>query len=95
MPYRPKTHLQRQREQRPQRGREGRLSAARRGYGWRWRKLRMMVLRRDPFCKWPGCHDPSTDADHIIPKRDGGDDSFDNLQGLCAMHHSQKTRRGE
>ena len=54
--------------------------------------MRMMVLRRDPICMVPGCNEPSTDADHIVPKSDGGDDSFGNLQGLCHGHHSQKTR---
>lgn len=53
----------------------------------------MMVLRRDPICTVPGCIEPSTDADHIIPKSEGGDDSMENLQGMCHRHHSRKTRR--
>ena len=52
-----------------------------------------MILRRDPICTVPGCIESSTDADHIVPKRDGGLDTLENLQGLCRGHHSQKTRR--
>ena len=67
-------------------------SSASRGYGARWRRLRKLVLNRDPMCK--ACSvKASTDADHIIPKRDGGRDSMDNLQGLCHECHSSKTAR--
>ena len=61
-----------------------------RGYGARWRRLRKLVLNRDPICK--DCNvAPSTDADHIVAKRDGGRDTMDNLQGLCHECHSAKT----
>jgi 5-methylcytosine-specific restriction enzyme A len=61
----------------------------------RWLKLRRMVLARDPVCK--GCGEaPSTDADHIVPIREGGAAwSLENLQGLCASCHAKKTRREE
>lgn len=69
-------------------------SAASRGYDREWQRLRLMVLRREPLCRM--CADlgvitPATDVDHIIPKRDGGPDTFENLQPLCHGHHSQKT----
>lgn len=54
-----------------------------------------MVLRRDPICKADGCEEPSTDVDHIIPRREGGQDTMENLQGLCHSHHSQKTAQGQ
>lgn len=62
-----------------------------RGYNRNWRRLRMLVLHRDPICKMANCHSPSTDADHIIPKAEGGDNSMSNLQGLCHRCHSRKT----
>lgn len=68
-------------------------SSAERGYGHRWRKLRLMKLRRNPVCESQGCDQPATEVDHIIPKRDGGRDTMANLQSLCKRHHSQKTMR--
>lgn len=67
-------------------------NSAARGYGSRWRKLRLMVLAREPLCR--RCGQPATDVDHIVPKRHGGSDSMDNLQALCHAHHSMKTGRG-
>jgi 5-methylcytosine-specific restriction endonuclease McrA len=32
-------------------------------------------------------------ANHIVPKRVGGEDSLANLQSLCHEHHSMKTAR--
>ncbi|MGH8644846.1 MAG: HNH endonuclease [Gammaproteobacteria bacterium] len=43
---------------------------------------------RDPVC----CicqRAPSTDADHITPKRRGGADAMENLQGLCGVCHAR------
>ena len=74
-------------------------SAHARGYGRQWRKLRLVVLARDPLCRIQimcgrgvGHELPaaSTDADHIVPKP-AGDDSLDNLQGACHECHSWKT----
>ncbi|MCB0190629.1 MAG: HNH endonuclease [Anaerolineae bacterium] len=72
-----------------------RPSASGRGYGRRWQRLRLMVLRRDPICRVDGCDKASTDVDHIVPRRDGGPDTMENLQGLCHSHHSKKTGRGQ
>ncbi len=68
-------------------------SAAKRGYGgktWKWTRRR--ILMRDPFCK-AGCGRASTEADHVVPKTDGGGDEDSNLQGLCKPCHSAKTAR--
>ena len=70
-----------------------RASAAKRGYGRRWRKLRLIILRRDPICMSSGCERPSEEVDHIVPRAQGGADSGANLQGLCKTHHSRKTAR--
>lgn len=36
---------------------------------------------------------PSAEVDHRIPLFQGGADSLENLRGLCAMHHREKTAR--
>jgi 5-methylcytosine-specific restriction protein A len=67
-----------------------RPSSAARGYGGAWRKLRLMVLARQPLCAVPGCTNPSEHVDHIVAKGAGGTDDLHNLQGLCAHHHGVK-----
>ena len=50
------------------------------------------MLHRDPICKL--CNRaPLTDADHILPRSRGGEDTLENLQGLCHTCHSRKTVR--
>lgn len=73
-------------------------SAASRGYGRRWRRLRKRFLDRHPLCQ--DCHAHgwlvgATDVDHIVPKRRGGTDDESNLQALCHRCHSRKTAKGE
>lgn len=70
---------------------KARPSAAKRGYGYTWSKLRKMVLAQQPICRVDGCWEPSTEVDHILPRRRGGTDDLDNLQGLCKACHSRKT----
>ena len=75
---------------------ERRRYAARRpgwqDYGPQWRQIRRLVLLRDPLCRdESGCAKPSTDVDHITPRRQGGADALSNLRGLCHEHHSAKT----
>lgn len=77
-----------------------RASASKRGYDRRWRRLRLMYLRANPLCADPfDLHAnhvvAAVHVDHIIPKRNGGTDEWDNLQGLCASCHSHKTAGGE
>ena len=69
----------------------GRGSSARQGYGGAWRRLRVLVLAAEPYCR--ECSAPSTQVDHITPRSRGGSDDPSNLQALCARHHSQKTAR--
>jgi 5-methylcytosine-specific restriction endonuclease McrA len=75
----------------PKVGGPRRPSASQLGYGREWRKLREIVLRRQPICIVPGCGHSATDIDHIVPRRRGGQDVLGNLQALCHFHHSQKT----
>jgi 5-methylcytosine-specific restriction enzyme A len=78
--------------------REARPSASGRGYDAKWRSLRLMFLRRNPICIDPfhihaGAVVPATDVDHIIAKRNGGRDTFENFQALCHSCHSRKTNQ--
>jgi 5-methylcytosine-specific restriction enzyme A len=55
-----------------------------------------MVLARDPLCT--ECLKtnrivPSTTADHLVAKHLGGDDSLENLRGLCTRCHKIKSAR--
>lgn len=56
-----------------------------------WRALRAEVFQDEPFCRI--CGRVTEHVDHIIPRTQGGPDERSNLQGLCSMHHSQKTAK--
>lgn len=73
-------------------------SAARRGYGRRWRKVRSLFLAEHPVCSDPfGIHAPvgevapATEVDHKVQVDQGGTDEEENLQALCKPCHSRKT----
>ncbi len=68
-------------------------SAAARGYGSAWQRLRKAILARDRICTAHGCSQPSTQIDHIVSRSHGGTDDPTNLHGLCRRHHSSKTAR--
>ena len=75
-----------------------RPSAARRGYGARWRRARAAYLARHPFCvpcEAAGRLAPATVVDHVLPHR--GDPALfwgeGNWQGLCKPCHDRKTAR--
>lgn len=77
---------------------DDRATASQRGYGATWRRLRMMIMARNPICADPfGTHAEryevvsATDVDHIVPKPEGRDEES-NLQALCHSCHSRKTR---
>ncbi len=55
-----------------------------------WRKLSKIFLRHNPICN--RCGAPSVLAHHIIRKRDGGSDDWDNLEALCASCHEREHR---
>ena len=61
----------------------------------RWPALRLEALRRDSWrCVVCGSK-VRLEVDHIEPTRDRPDLAFslDNLQVLCAAHHTAKTRK--
>ena len=65
----------------------------------RWRDLRRQVLEAQPLCVeclQVSRVEPAVDVDHIVPHGGDYDRFFDpqNLQGLCKLHHSQKTQSG-
>lgn len=84
-------------EPRPREYDADRPSAARRGYGHRWRIYRRWYLARNPLCvrcQAEGRIEPATDVDHIKPVDGPYDPGFwdgDNHQALCHVHHSAKT----
>lgn len=62
--------------------------------GATWRKLRAVVLSRDPLC--PRCRldghiEHAVEVDHI--DSDPSNNTLANLVGLCKLHHGQKTRQ--
>ena len=74
-----------------------------RGYGYRWTKLRLRILKRDDYlcqaCLRDGVvtplgivpHDHA--VDHVKPKAKGGSDHPSNLEALCATCHDVKSER--
>lgn len=61
----------------------------------RWRKLRKMIITREPFCRTCKQMDVLMAAkiiDHIVPINKGGDPWDEgNLQPLCKKCHDVKT----
>ena len=56
--------------------------------------MRAQVLREEPLCRIcteAGRITPTTIADHVVPKAEGGTDERDNYQGLCTPCHDVKT----
>ena len=76
-------------------------SAASRGYGAEWQRLRKLALARDAglcqcrHCKASGVIRFATEVDHIVPKAKGGTDDTSNLQAINAECHKRKTAEDE
>ena len=85
MPYRPTTN--RIYTTRPP---DTRPSAAKRGYGSKWRQVRAAFLKSHPVCV--ECGLPSKEAHHVKSKDEGGTDQWCNLLPLCKRCHSKATR---
>jgi 5-methylcytosine-specific restriction protein A len=68
-------------------------------YTAQWKALREDVLNANPLCvdcQAEGRVSRATEIDHIVRHQGQAEAFFDraNVQGLCASHHSMKTRRG-
>ena len=64
-----------------------------------WRSVRRQVLDEQPLCVECGKQQritPAVDVDHIVPYEGDYGRFIDrtNLQGLCKLHHTLKTRAG-
>lgn len=77
---------------------DDRLSATKRGYGYRWRKVSKQFLKAHPLCKQ--CEQSNrliqaTVVDHIKPHRGNMELFWDksNWQPLCKKCHDRKTGR--
>ena len=71
-------------------------TAAERGYGARWQRVRDAYLKAHPLCVKCGelgILKAAADVDHIIPHRGDPVLMWDekNFQSLCKRHHSEKT----
>jgi 5-methylcytosine-specific restriction protein A len=66
-------------------------TAAQRGYGARWRKVRAYYLAKNPICL--RCGDIATVVDHITPHKGDMILFWDktNWQPLCKSCHDRKT----
>jgi 5-methylcytosine-specific restriction protein A len=58
-----------------------------------WKQTRTRFLLSNPLCEQSGCAEPSSEVDHRVRLRDGGDSSWGNLAAFCKPHHSAKTMR--
>ncbi|KQQ01516.1 MULTISPECIES: HNH endonuclease signature motif containing protein [unclassified Rathayibacter] len=52
-------------------------------------QMRLHLQLRDQTCRFPGCARPAStsEADHTIEWRNGGETSLENLASLCTSHH--------
>lgn len=79
---------------------DSRESAARRGYGRRWRRFRLLFLSDNPLCadcQANGKYVPATEVHHLVKVAERPDLMFDlsNGRALCHACHSVRTARGE
>ena len=63
----------------------------------RWQRMRMSKLLADPLCEL--CYKAgrvvvATVAHHVMPRKEGGADTMDNLQSLCNACHEREHPRG-
>jgi len=74
---------------------DNRPSSTDRDYGYDWKtNVRDPYLAAHPYCVNPfGLHGPQVRAkivDHKLPRKQGGTDDWNNLQGLCRRCDNKK-----
>lgn len=63
--------------------------------------VRARILRRDPVCRCDGCdrcspqgcRRPSTEADHVVERAEGGSNDEANGRGMCGPCHRLRSQR--
>jgi 5-methylcytosine-specific restriction endonuclease McrA len=62
-------------------------------YRGAWPLLVKQILERDPQCilRYPGCEGRSVEVDHVIGVSEGGDNSPENVRGVCRRCHATRT----
>lgn len=91
MPTKPATHRQRLNKLLPKTT-DDRPSSAKRGYDYRWTKIRKQFLESNPLCyccKRNNRATPATLVHHIIPLRNGGTHNTTNLMSVCRFCHAK------
>ncbi|MFD6970149.1 HNH endonuclease [Streptomyces sp. NPDC059949] len=58
-------------------------------YDYQWQKVRAEAIKLQPYCSFCGT-DRDLTGDHILPLKDGGKNTLDNVRVLC---RSCNTRR--
>lgn len=94
--FRPPWQPERSEQQRKAEIDQWRGSAASRGYGATWRRVRLAVLRDEPLCRFHlerGETVPADEVDHI--DGDSRNNDRDNLRPLCKPCHSGRTARDQ
>jgi len=81
-------------------GREQRLTAAKRGYDWTWKRFRRAYLDMHPLCVDCQAHGRVNLARHVHHKarlKEHPELKYveSNLLGLCESHHDARTALGE
>ena len=61
------------------------LSAAARGYGRAWERIRAAYIALHPVCEESACDEALVEVDHIDGRGPDGDNSDGNLQPLCGQ----------
>ena len=69
---------------------QSRPSAAERGYGSAWARIRATYARLHPLCEQ--CAQPTTEIHHRVPLSQGGTHAWANLIALCASCHDRAHR---